>query len=176
MSGIGYFDYFYTTLIDSSVWTALGTAKTTIEALKDVILQPVSSKITPATEYTKWVAATVSGARVDYTVREYGDNVYVFAARVKQKSGESTAWPDPANEDSKETTIPVSGLASGVTVTVYGESRTLTSGSGTITDNFTDYDYHIYYYDKGGGGSTSGWGTGTATHKWSTGTATHKFQ
>lgn len=175
LSGINYFDYFYSTLIEAATWTALANTKTSIEALKDAILSPVSSKITPS-GYNKWVSATISGARVDYTVREYDSKVYIIAARVKQKTGESTNWPDPTNTDDKTATITVSGLAPGTTITVYGESRTITSDSGSFDDNFTDYEYHIYHYDTGGGGyTTPAHKMSGATHSWGSG-ATHTFQ
>jgi hypothetical protein len=140
--GIGYFCKFVPITAEASL--QLLSTKTTIEALKDIILAPVSSKITPP-QYLQYASATVdSGHRVDYTVRESGGQTYVIAARVLAKTGEATNWPDPANSTAISATIPVTGLVEGTTVTVRGEGRTLQAGDGTITDNFTEYAVHIY--------------------------------
>jgi len=147
------------------------------DPLAPIVLSPKSSKYTPVTRtvgaYTVplnhgTVTAGTDG-RVDYMIREYGGKTWVFAARVKKISGETFAacnttgvsagavrctegetfgvWPDSTNTNTKSATIPVTGLANSTTVAVYGEGRNITSGDGTITDNFTDYDVHIYKLD-----------------------------
>jgi len=63
--------------------------------------------------------------------------------------GYSGGWPDANNTNTKSATIPVTGLIEGTTITVYGESRNISAGNGTITDNFLDYDVHIYSFDEG---------------------------
>jgi hypothetical protein len=143
-----------------------------VTPLSTIILQPKSTKYTPATRsvavpgsstvsvnLNHAVALAGADGRVDYMVREYGGETWVFAARVKTRgAGEAfinctdclaanplKEWPDSNNTNTKSATIPVTGLAASTVVTVYGEGgRTLTAGSGTITDNFTDYDVHIY--------------------------------
>jgi hypothetical protein len=42
------------------------------------------------------------------------------------------------------TQITVSGLSGSATVTVVGESRTLTATNGVFTDSFSPYTQHIY--------------------------------
>jgi hypothetical protein len=147
------------------------------DPLAPIVLAAKSSKYTPVTRtvgaYTVslnhgTVTAGTDG-RVDYMIREYGGKTWVFAARVKKISGETFAacnttgvsagavrctegaefgvWPDSTNTNTKSATIPVTGLANSTTVAVYGEGRNITSGDGTITDNFTDYDVHIYKLD-----------------------------
>ena len=147
--GYGYFSYF--TGAKDDVITKLTADRAIIEDIDDILFTPLSPKISP-TGYNQWVAATVTGARVDYTVREYDGKTYVIAARVNRKT-DANPWPDPSNDDDRSATMTISGLESGTTVAVYGEDRSITAGDGTITDNFLDYENHIYYFPADGGSS-----------------------
>ena len=139
--GIAYFPLF--SGIQTDVQTAMAEVKTTVEAMKDVLLSPVSTKITP-TGYNQWFPATVASGRVDFTVRESSGVVWIFATRIKSRTEALNPWPDPTNTNTISATIPLDYLAGGETVTVYGEGRTLTAAAEGFTDNFTDYDVHIY--------------------------------
>lgn len=122
---------------------------------RTVAVEGVGNVVIPANHAT--VTAGTDG-RVDYMIREHNGETWVFAARVKQRAVAETfencsecgagnpnkGWPDSNNTNTKTATIPVTGLTANTVVTVYGEGRTITSGTGTITDNFTDYDVHIY--------------------------------
>lgn len=154
--------------------TLLEVGVNATDPLAPIILSAKSSKYTPVTRtvgaYTVplnhgTVTAGADG-RVDYMIREYAGSTWVFAARVKKASGETFeacnttgvsagavrctegatfgVWPDSTNTNTKSATIPVTGLSASTTVGVFGEDRNVTSGDGTITDNFTDYDVHIY--------------------------------
>jgi len=93
--------------------------------------------------------------RVDYMVKEYNGDLWVFAARVKKRTGETFencteycvgggVWPDANNENPKDAIIPITGLADSTTIEVYGETRNVISDEGSFTDSFLDYDVHIY--------------------------------
>lgn len=146
LKGITYFDSFCSAgnVIPASAKTTLETFKSDVEGLVDAISGTPSSTFNDAGKHYK--AITTGDARVDAMVRTVGSTTYIFSARVKQ-TAESPAWPDDSDNNIVSAIIPVVGLASGSLVTVYGEDRTLTAGDATITDNFTDYDVHIYTFD-----------------------------
>jgi len=82
----------------------------------------------------------VAGARVDATYREFGGNVWVFAARLTDplcSTSENSA-------SALSTTITVSGLSGSATATVYGENRTVPVTNGVLTDSFSPWAVHIY--------------------------------
>jgi hypothetical protein len=58
---------------------------------------------------------------------------------------------DEATAEALSTTLTISGLTGTHTVTVYGESRTLTATNGVFTDNFDPYEVHLYQLDTGPG-------------------------
>jgi hypothetical protein len=160
--------------------------KTALEAgatpLAPIILSAKSDKYTSvsrdiltATEGNVSVplnfATSLAGTdgRVDWMVREYGGKVYVFAARLKKRSGEMFAnctasengynlctaiggvWPDSTNTNSKIATMTVSGMAGLSTATTIGETpaRILSVSNGSFSDSFTDYGVHIYEMSEG---------------------------
>jgi hypothetical protein len=148
--------------------------ETGTDPLAPIILAAKSTKYTPVIRTVNGYTISLNHAtvkagtdgRVDYMVREYGGFTWVFAARVKKMSGETFAacnttgvsagavrctegatfgvWPDSTNTNTKSATIPVTGLAADTVIAVYGEARNVKSASGSFTDNFTDYDVHIY--------------------------------
>jgi hypothetical protein len=79
-------------------------------------------------------------ARVDASYKEYGGNIWIFAARLTDplcSTSENSA-------SALSTTITLSGLSGSATATVYGESRTVPVTNGVLTDSFNPWDVHIY--------------------------------
>jgi hypothetical protein len=173
--GIEYFAFFCGQksyqIAETTAFKTLMETGDGVTPLYTIILQPKSTKYTPANGTVSVSGdgvvsvplnhATVSAGsdgRVDYMIREYNGETWVFAARVKTRGyGETFAncteclsgnaekgWPDSNNTNIKSATIPVTGLVLGTVVTVLGESRTFSSGGGYIEDTFTDYGVHIY--------------------------------
>lgn len=83
---------------------------------------------------------TTPGARVDVMTRDQGGYTWVIAQRLT----DDIANPSEATAAALTTQFTVSGLTGKQTITVYGESRTLTATNGVFSDNFSPYDHHIY--------------------------------
>jgi hypothetical protein len=118
----------------------------------DVILAAPTGR-TVASNQTSNCAASpyVEGHRVDVTVREDNNNIWVFAARLTDPVcgvGEEAA---PA----LSTTFTVSGLSGAAVAGVLDESRTVPISGGAITDNFAPYQVHIYQISKSGTNDTT---------------------
>jgi hypothetical protein len=79
--------------------------------------------------------AASKGGRVDTMVREYNNNVYVFAVRVTEVT-ETTKPPITV-------TFNVEGIGN-AKATVYDEARQLDVVSGAFTDTFSPNAVHIY--------------------------------
>lgn len=88
---------------------------------------------------------TSPGARVDVAIREFGNYMWIFAARVTDfiaNPAEETAAP-------LATTITITGLGNtsagnASTVQVLDENRTVRMTNGAISDSFSPYGVHIY--------------------------------
>ncbi len=124
--------------------------KEQMKILAPVILQEKSAKATYQTmsygEYLsialEWASAPVTNnGRVDYTVREYGGQTFVIAARVATLS---EGWPN-GNIPTETAAFTLQGFTGNTNWNVYGENRTVTSSNGSWTDTFGPFDVHIYY-------------------------------
>lgn len=147
VKGLGYFDSFCSEgkFLATETKTALEQFKSDVTSLTAAIAGTPSSSL--ILDSGKTYATISSGAaRVHATARTLGATTYVFASRVKQSS-ESPAWPDKTNTTNVSFTIPITGLAAEKVIPVYGESRSVVAGDGNITDDFTEYDVHIYQID-----------------------------
>ncbi|MBN2584649.1 MAG: DNRLRE domain-containing protein [Planctomycetes bacterium] len=74
------------------------------------------------------------GGRVDHMVRQYGDDLWIFAGEVLSATGETV-------------TFNASFLEDGDTVVVYGEDRTIEAEDGYFVDDFGPLAIHIYVLD-----------------------------
>lgn len=99
----------------------------------------------------------LTSPRIDLTTRVQGDPgeevIYIFAADLRDLLG---ATKDDRvvgdgydrifnySPDVVSARFTVDGLLSGTTIQVYGESRSITSGSGYFDDTFDPYGVHIY--------------------------------
>jgi len=140
--------------------TALAGIKTTLAANSSIITKAIlAAQSTKATRQTfdvtaangvgtvtvnlPWSAASVSGGRVDYTVREYGGKVYVIAARA-YGTGENPGWPDDTNTDTVTATFALTGLNGTRAATRLLSSGTVTVTDGGFSDTFVPYGNEIY--------------------------------
>ena len=138
---------------------ALIDLKTTLTAntnkLIKMLLAPVSSKSTRQTRAVTtptigsvtvtlpWSAASVTGGRVDYTVREYDSKVYVIASRAYQTT-ENPGWPDDTNTATITATFALTGLNGTRLATRLLSSGTVTVTDGGFSDTFVPYGNEIY--------------------------------
>jgi hypothetical protein len=132
-NAIGYFthswkcpSYSQCCLSDSQI-AMLRLVNGRITALTGALCSPVST-----------IAVTVLGndpkGKVELCVKEFGGNLYIFAASVINLAG---------SRDTQQATITVPGIAG--TITVFGENRTLTLGGSSFSDVFAKTDpVHIY--------------------------------
>ncbi len=86
-------------------------------------------------------AGLASGDRLDYTVREYGGKVYVFAARVKTQS---EGWPSVDAYSTATATFTLTGLSGTRTATKKLGSGSVSVAIGVFSDTFTDYGVEVY--------------------------------
>jgi len=117
---------------DAAHWAAMASFVTQVSAFSDAILST-----TPLTVTSNM---TVSGSRVDVTVREDSSFIYVFAARLSEIA-ESTYPAITAN-------LSVSNFANNRTVEVPFESRAVPMLNGVITDTFSPSAVHLYCIPK----------------------------
>lgn len=107
----------------------------------DVMLANPTERTISTNQTANCVASPyTAGTRVDATYREYGGNIWIFAARLTDplcNTSENSA-------SALSTTITVSGLSGSATATVYGESRTVPVANGVLTDSFSPWAVHIY--------------------------------
>lgn len=142
--GVGYFPYWQTNkpTLRAAITAKQVAIKNTINTLKDVLLAPISSKLTPAAQYKQFATASSTGsARVDYTIKEYGGQTWLIAARLKTNA---EGWPNPSNTDAETATFTVGGLAASTSISPYPTGDAIVSGNGTFSDTFNDYDVKIY--------------------------------
>jgi hypothetical protein len=124
----------------SSVLTAEASFLTNIKNfMGTVIAQPPTRTVTSN--------QTAPGARVDAMTRDQGGFTWVIAQRLT----DDIANPSEATASPLATQFTVSGLTGTQSVTVYGESRTLTGTNGVFTDNFAPYAHHVYQISSGSG-------------------------
>jgi hypothetical protein len=97
-----------------------------ITLLTPVVLGPEE------TDYDVTVSLAGSG-RVDHLVRQYGTDLYVFAASTRTET--------------ETATFAVSFLEDGDIVQVYGESRSIEAEDGYFVDEFAGLAVHIYVLD-----------------------------
>jgi hypothetical protein len=119
------------TYVDSAHHAQMATFVDQIGRLKDVVLSAVPSRSLSHN-------STTAGNRVDAMVREDGQNVWVFAARVTEATETSTLT----------TQFTVSGLAGSASVSVFDEGRNLKAVNGVYTDTFAPDAVHIYQIEK----------------------------
>ncbi len=153
--GLGYFGPDLFCPIPTALYTKQHDFKIQMDSLKNAILQPLSGKVTHDGTGGWWKAATVAGSgRVDFTVREYGGKIYVFAARVAKTTegwpGDSGGWDSYGGSTiaSETATFTISGLNVDTKVTRIGEGTSLVSAAGSFSDTFTGFDVHIYSYSE----------------------------
>lgn len=113
-------------------WAAMAQFRTLVTAFQNVILSPTTLIVNSN--------QTVPHSRVDATVRDDADNVYVFAARLSD-IGESS---DPTIR----ATLTVTGANYSGPALVAIENRAADVSSGAITDTFTPSAVHIYCFPK----------------------------
>jgi hypothetical protein len=113
-------------------WAAMARFKTLVSAFQNVILSPTTLKVNSN--------QTVPHSRVDATVRDDANNIYVFAARLSDV-GESS---DPTIT----ATLTVSGADYSGPAIVATENRTAQVSSGAVTDTFAPSAVHIYCFPK----------------------------
>jgi hypothetical protein len=117
---------------DAAHWAAMASFVSQVSAFSSAILST-----TPLTVTSNM---TVSGSRVDATVREDSSFIYVFAARLSEIA-ESTYPAITAN-------LSVSNFANNRTVEVPFESRAVPMLNGVITDTFSPSAVHLYCIPK----------------------------
>jgi hypothetical protein len=104
-----------------------------LQSIKDALWAPEANLLTSKTSSNKTAGPVggVLGVPIDTTTRSVGADRYLLAQ---------------AGRPGTTTGTSVAASAASKTITVLGESRTLTAnGSGQFTDTFTsDYEYHIY--------------------------------
>ncbi|NMC68822.1 MAG: hypothetical protein GYA57_02000 [Myxococcales bacterium] len=83
------------------------------------------------------VVADTGGARIEWTAKDYGGRVYLFAVNVDRTTATAT-W-----------TVP--GTAPGADVEVLDESRTIPIAGGAFSDDFAALAVHLYAVDRAGG-------------------------
>jgi len=107
----------------------------------NTLLANPTSRTISTNQTTNCVASPYTAdARVDASYKEFGGNIWIFAARLTDplcNTSENSA-------SALSTTITVSGLSGSATATVYGESRTVPVTSGVLTDSFSPWAVHIY--------------------------------
>jgi len=97
--------------------------------------------------------ATTLGSR-DYYHLEHGnsgelatDNVQIDAMLRRCKDdGRRYLFAINAHPDATRATFRVGDLKAGTTIDVLFENRTLKAGDGTVTDNFNEYQHHVYRF------------------------------
>lgn len=120
------------TIESADQWAAMAQFKTLVSAFQSLILSPTNLKV--------YSNQTVPHSRVDATVRDDAENIYIFAARLSD-IGESS---DPTIR----VTLTVSGADYTGTATIATEDRTIEVSSGSITDTFAPSAVHIYCFPK----------------------------
>jgi hypothetical protein len=110
----------------------------------------LATSVTSSGTMAAMLGGYAAGAKIPihYTTRAAAGTEYLFAQSIRPGSTTGTF------------TVPT---AAGKTITVIGESRTLTAnGAGVFTDTFSsDYAVHLYSWTPGTGGGGGGGGGGT---------------
>ena len=75
----------------------------------------------------------VSNANIQYLVKSSSSEIVIFASNTSQNAAGSVTF-----------TLPSSVSATGSTVQVYSENRTVPLSGNTFTDTFNGYDVHVY--------------------------------
>lgn len=110
----------------------------------DVVLAaPTGSTVTSNMTTNCNPSGPVLGKRVDATVREDSNNVWVFAARLT----DPICSPTENSASPLSTSFAISGLGDG-TATVLNENRTVSVTGGILTDTFSPWAVHLYQIPK----------------------------
>jgi hypothetical protein len=127
-----------------------------METFKDQVLDLAQAVLSSADDVTVNVTDTESSGRVDLLVRQYEDNLYLFAADIRDL-GDPPFTPTYHDENATYTwnipsgdvtvTLGVEGLAEGTVITVYDEDRTIVADDGSFEDTFSPLEVHIYVWD-----------------------------
>ena len=126
----------YYTYIDADHKAAMAAFTSAVTTLRKVILSGVPAR-------TVTTNSTRVGNRVDAMVRDSGSDVWVFAARVTECEPGSTL-PLACESNTISTEFMVSGLSQSRTVSVWGESRSVSALNGVFSDSFAPNTVHIY--------------------------------
>lgn len=125
----------------ASVLTAEKSFLSNIQSfLGAVIAQPSTRTVT--------TNQTTPGTWVEAMTRDYNGSTYVLGQRLTDDINN----PAEATFPALNTQFTVSGLTGTQTVTVMGESRTLSATNGVFTDSFAPYSQHIYQIPTSSGG------------------------
>ena len=125
----------------------IGEVVSTVAAITPDSLLGYTTRTVSSNQTTSCTVGGAMGQRVDASISEDSNYVWVYAARLTDpgcNASESTASPLSA-------TLTVSGMIGSNQVTVVNESRTLTATSGVITDSFAPWAVHIYQISKSTG-------------------------
>jgi hypothetical protein len=127
--GIDYFAHIFTPTFHEDGLLTLPAMKTAVTAINTQIasLAAVINVGTPVGNTVTSSAGTT--VPVDTMTKNYQGSTYIFAAAMRGAATSATFKP--------------TGVTSG-TVTVVGESRTLTLSNGSFSDNYAGFDAHIY--------------------------------
>ncbi|MBN2584040.1 MAG: PKD domain-containing protein [Planctomycetes bacterium] len=126
VKGIQWFHYFLATPAENRAVMTTATQWIT------VLTQPILS----APENVTWTVTEeeLGDERVDIMTRQVDSQLYIFAAHmIRSGEGETVRFN-------------IDGLASGQTIGVLGEGRTITSSAGYFEDTFSTLAVHIYTY------------------------------
>jgi len=121
MKGLPWFHYFSETSPEN--YEVMRTFHDQITELTPVVLGPEEV----GTDVTE---VELGGGRIDIMTRKHNGNLYVFSCELRKES--------------QSVQFNVDGLEAGTTISVYGEERTITAGSGSFTDSFDPLGVHIY--------------------------------
>jgi hypothetical protein len=133
--GIVWFPYF--AMANTGRWTAMKKFSDQMKVLTPIVLQPESAR-------TVADNANVALNRVDTTIREKDNAVYIFTARVTEMDPIPAAKYQGVEPDSITVNFTVSGLVRNVTAEVVDEGRKVSLINGQFTDRFVKNAVHIY--------------------------------
>lgn len=132
--GIVWFPYFVPSTIQ---WGAMKKFADQMSTLAPAVLQPEPSR-------TVTDDADVPLKRVDTMVREYGGNIYLFAARVTEPVPMEGAKYQGVEPESITVGITVSGLSGSLVAEAVDEGRQVYLTDGRFQDTFAQNAVHIY--------------------------------
>jgi len=132
--GIIWFPYFIPSTIQ---WGAMKKFADQMSTLAPAVLQPEPSR-------TVTDDADVPLKRVDTMIREYGGNIYLFAARVTEPAPMEGAKYLGVEPESITVNYTVSGLAGNLVAEVVDEGRQVSLTDGKFADTYARNAVHIY--------------------------------